>query len=363
MSKILLLGDVHLGLGFPNKSSQWFKVHKQYFDLFLFPLLEKELCKDDVIVQLGDLFDNRSSIPIDVLNYAQYIVEKMSQICQFHIIVGNHDLYTRTTNTVNTVKLFKYIPNVFVYEEATKINLFGKDILMLPWVNKRTDQVELLKKYSGCDYLFCHSDLNGAKMHLTSIAHKNTDKISVEEFSGYKNVYSGHIHLLQRNKNFTFTGNVFQMDRNDYLNTKGIFILHTETGEEQFIENTISPQFKKLYLKSEDDLVKLDVLSTNDYIDLSISNTLLIGNRKLRRKLEEVLSTGSFSSVDYIDDINKTEDLITEEYDIEDLQNQNIEYSDIIREHINKQTYESKTKIGILSEFEEIMRIYGDKYK
>lgn len=52
MSKILLLGDVHLGLGFPNKSSQWFKVHKQYFDLFLFPLLEKELCKDDVIVQL-----------------------------------------------------------------------------------------------------------------------------------------------------------------------------------------------------------------------------------------------------------------------------------------------------------------------
>lgn len=363
MSKILLIGDVHLGLGFPNKSSQWFKVHKQYFDNFLFPLLEKELSKDDIIVQLGDLFDNRSSIPIDILNYAQYIVEKMSQICQFHIIVGNHDLYTRTTNTVNTIKLFKYIPNVFVYEEPTKVNIFGKDILMLPWVNKKSDQIEILKKYSGCDYLFCHSDLNGAKMHLTSIAHKNNDKINVDEFNGYKNVYSGHIHLLQRNKNFTFTGNIFQMDRNDYLNKKGIFILHTETGEEEFIENTISPQFKKIFLKSEDDMSNLDNLSTNDYIDLSISNTLLIGNRKLRRKLEEVLSTGSFSSVDYIDDINKTEELITEEYNIEDLQNQNIEYSDIIREHINKQTYEDKTKMGILQEFNEIMRIYGEKYK
>jgi hypothetical protein len=49
---------------------------------------------------------------------------------------------------------------------------------------------------------------------------------------------------------------------------------------------------------------KLDELSNSkDYIDISISNSLLISNRKLRRKLEVILEKSGFSSVDYIDDI------------------------------------------------------------
>ncbi|NCU93675.1 MAG: hypothetical protein EBV54_06025, partial [Burkholderiaceae bacterium] len=143
-------------------------------------------------------------------NYAQDLLERISKICPMHILIGNHDLYTKSTNEVNTVKLYKYIPNITVYENPTKINFFGKSILMLPWVEKKQDQVNVLKRFSGCDYLFCHSDLNGARMHLTSVAHKNPDKIDVEEFSGFKNVYSGHIHILQVNKNFTFVGNNFE---------------------------------------------------------------------------------------------------------------------------------------------------------
>ena len=112
MSKILLIGDTHLGLGYPNSVDKWFKVHQEYFQDFLLPLLKKELTKDDIIVHLGDLFDNRSVIPINILNYAQNILEEMAQICPVHVIIGNHDLYTKSTNDVNTVKLYKYIPNI-----------------------------------------------------------------------------------------------------------------------------------------------------------------------------------------------------------------------------------------------------------
>lgn len=147
MSKILVIGDTHLGLGYPNSVDKWFKVSQEYFEEFLFPLLKKELTEDDIIVHCGDLFDNRNIVPINILNYAQSILERMSQICPVHIIIGNHDLYTKSANDVNTIKLYKYIPNVTVYEQPEKIDFMGKSILMLPWVERRKDQIEYLKSH------------------------------------------------------------------------------------------------------------------------------------------------------------------------------------------------------------------------
>ncbi len=373
MSKILLIGDSHLSLGYPNSVDKWFKIHQEYFQDFLLPLIKKELTSDDIIVHLGDLFDNRSVVPINILNFAQNVLEEMAKICPVHVIVGNHDLYTKSTNDVNTVKLYKYIPNIFVYEEPTKIEFNGKSILMLPWVEKKKEQVSILKKFTGTDYLFCHSDLNGAKMHLTSVAHKNNDKIDVEEFSGYKNVYSGHIHILQRQKQFTFVGNIFEMDRNDRDNQKGIFILDTFDNSERFIENKISPRYKKIWVKTEEDILALDSVSTKDFIDLNISNSLLINNRKLRRKLEMMLETGNFASVEYLDDIllekqkeDKTivDDITEEELNSGVVPSIQLDYTEIIKEYIRNQKYSSdRVKSGVTEEFEKITEIYNENYK
>lgn len=375
MSKILLIGDTHLGLGYPNSVDKWFKVHQEYFQDFLLPLLKKELTKDDIIVHLGDLFDNRSVVPINILNYAQNLLEEMAQICPVHIIIGNHDLYTKSTNDINTVKLYKYIPNVIVYEEPTKIEFMDKSILMLPWVEKRKNQIEILKQFTGCDYLFCHSDLNGAKMHLSSVAHKNLDKIDVEEFSGYKKVFSGHIHIRQVSKNFTFVGNLFEMDRNDLGNEKGIFILDVIEGSERFVSNNVSPKFIKLYLRNESDIDSLENVSTKDYIDLFISNSLLINNRKLRRKLESMLENGNFSSVEYIDDITirdekikdingETTESIDESINSEITPTIQLEYTSLIKDYIVNNKYDTdKIKNGVLMEFNEIINIYESNYK
>lgn len=373
MSKILLIGDSHLSLGYPNSVDKWFKIHQEYFKDFLLPLIKKELTSEDIIVHLGDLFDNRSVVPINILNYAQEILEEMSKICPVHVIVGNHDLYTKSTNDVNTVKLYKYIPNISVYEEPTEIEFNGKSILMMPWVEKKKDQIQILKKYSGKDYLFCHSDLNGAKMHLTSVAHKNNDKIDVQEFSGYKRVFSGHIHINQVNKNFTFVGNIFEMDRNDRDNQKGIFIIDTITNTETFIENNISPRYKKVYVRNEEDILSLDSVSTKDFIDLMISNSLLINNRKLRRKLEMMLETGNFASVEYLDDIllekKIDEKTIVDEVTQEELERGvipsiQLEYTEVIREYINGIKYNTdKIKNGVIQEFNEVARIYNENYK
>ena len=69
MSKIFLISDTHIGLGYPNSVDKWFKVHQEYFSDFFIPLLKERLNPGDIVVHLGDLFDNRNVIPINLLNY------------------------------------------------------------------------------------------------------------------------------------------------------------------------------------------------------------------------------------------------------------------------------------------------------
>lgn len=371
MSKIFLIGDTHIGLGYPNNVDKWYKVHQEYFNDFLIPMLKKEVKEGDIIVHLGDLFDNRNIIPINLLNFGMDMVEEISKIAPLHIIIGNHDLWSKSSSEINSIRPFRYIPNVSIYDTPTKITHNGLNILMMPYIESRLEQIDVINKNKDCHYLFCHSDLNGAKMHLTSVAHRNSDKIDIDEFSPFRKVYSGHIHLIQTAKNFTFVGSTFQMDRNDFGDQKGIFVIDTEDESEEFIKNTVSPQFKKFSVLNEEDIERLDTIKdTKDYVDLSISNNLLVSNRKLRRKLESLLEVGRFASIEYIDDISKTGDDVEGEVVKETSDESgvsisiNLDYEDYIKEYILTQKYENeKFKSGIINEFDEIIKIYNDSYK
>jgi calcineurin-like phosphoesterase family protein len=369
MSKIYLIGDSHIGLGYPNKTDKWFKIHQEYFSSFLIPLLKERVKPGDIIIHLGDLFDNRNVIPINLLNYGMDVVEEISKIAPLHIIVGNHDCWSKSSDEINTIRPFKWIPNVHIYDKTSKVEFNGLKLCLMPYIEKRLEQINLINSNKDCDYLFCHSDLNGCKMHLTSVGHRNSDKIDIEDFKSFRGVYSGHIHLIQRNKNFTFVGSNFQMDRNDYGDQKGIFIIDTNDNSEEFIPNLISPVFKKVRIAEEHDIESLEYLKdTKDYIDITISNNLLLNNRKLRRKLETLLEEGNFASIDYIDDI--TNNLSDEEKIEESIDENNIDisikldYEDYVKEYILKQKYENKNfRDGLITEYDEIIKIYKDNYK
>lgn len=366
--KAFLITDTHFGI-YPIKYDIWLKMMVDYFDNFFIPLLKERAEKGDILIHLGDLYDNRTQIPIDVLNTVERIMTEIAEILPVHLIVGNHDIFNKSTNDVNSPKALRWVPNIKIYEETTVLEMGGKELVLMPWVEKRLDQSNLLKRFSGADYLFCHSDLNGCRMHLSSVAWKNNNKIDIDDFASYGNCYSGHIHIRQENKNFTFIGSPFQMDRNDVGDQKGIYILDIETGTEEFIENNYSPKFLKLSILTEDDIYKLESVDTSkNYIDLSISNSLLINNRKVRRNIEIILEKGNFSRVEYINDIVKEE---TKEEDIEaeleemDLDNIQLdELEDIVLKYIDKQTYDSmEIKDGIIEEYMKILNIYKDEYK
>lgn len=366
--KAFLITDTHFGI-YPIKYDIWLKMMVDYFDNFFIPLLKERVEEGDVLIHLGDLYDNRTQIPIDVLNTVERIMTEISEILPIHLIVGNHDIFNKSTNDVNSPKALRWVPNIHVYEETTLLEMGGKELLMMPWVEKRLDQSNLLKRYSGADYLFCHSDLSGCRMHLSSVAWKNKNKIDIDDFASYGHCYSGHIHIRQDNKNFTFIGAPYQMDRNDVGDQKGVYILDIETGTEEFVPNTHSPEFKKLSILTEEDIYKLETVNTSkNYIDLSISNSLLINNRKVRRNIEIILEKGNFAKVEYINDIvkeeTKEEDL-EEEFEEIDLKNLQLdELEDIVLKYIEKQKYDNQDiKDGIIDEYMKILNIYKDEYK
>lgn len=364
-----MITDTHFGV-YLNNLDKWQNMMESTFYEFVIPFLKKNVQEGDILIHLGDLFDNRTSIPIITLNKVEKILKEISQILPVHMIVGNHDLFNKGTNDVNSVRLFSYISdNIHVYEKTHILEVFDEKLVLMPWVEKRLDMINEIKNNPG-DYLFCHSDLNGCRMHLNSVAHRNPDKIDINDFKGYKHVFSGHIHIRQSNNNFTFIGSPYQMDRNDMGDKKGITILDLISGDIEFVENTYSPVFKKFKVISEDDVEKLDeIKNTKDYIDLIISNNLLVNDRKLRRKLETLLEVGNFASVEYLDDIvsieTKEEDETKEEITENDLNiSIRLDYEDFIKKFIESKNYDNeKFKDGVLNEFSEIIKVYNDNYK
>jgi DNA repair exonuclease SbcCD nuclease subunit len=370
--KVFMITDTHFGI-YLNNLEKWQNMMESTFYNFVIPYLQKNAKPGDVLIHLGDLFDNRTSIPIITLNKVEKILKTISEILPVHIMVGNHDLFNKGSNEVNSVRLYSYISkNISVYEKTTTLEIDNNKLVLMPWVERRLDMIEELKKNQG-DYLFCHSDLNGCRMHLNSVAHRNADKIDVDNFKGYKRAFSGHIHIRQNNSNFEFIGSLYQMDRNDTGDQKGITVLDLETGKTHFEPNTYSPVFRKFRVTNEETIDELDTLKdSKDYIDLAISNSLLVSNRKLRRKLETMLENGKFASVEYIDDIKKTEvdgdegiveSIITEDGTTVDISIQ-LDYEKYIREYIEKRSYDNENyKDGILSEFDEVIRLYNENYK
>ena len=368
--KVFITTDWHVGI-YLNNIDKWLDMMEDYFYNYFIPYIKKNYKEGDILIHCGDLYDNRTSVPIIASYKAEKILLQLSKILPLHIIVGNHDLYNKGSNDINSLRLFNHIDNVNVYTKTSTIEIDGKKLVIMPWVEKRLDMINEIDSNPG-DYLFCHSDLNGCKMHLNSVAHRNADKIDITSFKKYKHVFSGHIHIKSGNENgnFTFVGSPYELDRNDINDEKGITILDLKSGKISFHKNNHSPVFRKFSVCTEDDIERLDELKdTKDYIDLSISNSLLISNRKLRRKLEILLENGNFTSVDYIDDI--TTELVDGEEIVESIIvddngleiSSMLEYDDYIKQYILSQKYEGKFKDGVMTEFDEVIKIYNESYK
>lgn len=360
--KAFLISDIHLGVHQIN-IDKFLNVAKDYFENFFFPLVEDNYEDGDKVFFLGDIFDNRTAIDIKALCFCKSIFDWLeSKNIETHVLIGNHDMWNEASYEFHSLIFLEKYKNVKLYTQPTKIQVGSKNILMMPYIKSMTEEKTVLETYKGkVDFLFCHSDLAGAKNNINSGA--LTHGLSIADFIFYPHVYSGHIHLRQNIKNFTFIGCPYHLDRNDRGNKKGIYIINLETSEPTFHENNVSPEYKTVELYNESDIEKLDrvlkideIISDkkiSDWYDLIINNSILMEKPEIQKKLLLATKKNTFLTIKQIDDIKlkKVED---ESVSIDNIGN----IPDLVRDYVSGQNFtDENVKNEILSILEDTIKI------
>jgi DNA repair exonuclease SbcCD nuclease subunit len=151
-----------------------------------------------------------------------------------HCILGNHDVYYRNTNKVNSIReLFE--DDLKLYEEPQVVNFDGLDIALLPWVCKDNyDESIGFIKNAAAPILVGHLELQGYDV-MRGV--KYDGGMDPKLFERYEQVYTGHFHCRQEQGNIYYLGTQYQITFADLHEQKGFHIFDTDTREIKFFPN------------------------------------------------------------------------------------------------------------------------------
>lgn len=262
--KFAIFTDLHLGI--KQDDSSWHEVALQWCDSMVNTLKEKNV-KD--IIFLGDFFHNRNTICVDTLNVTSKFLKKLSDF-NLHMILGNHDLYYKKEYTTSAVNIFDGFPNIKIYQTPEYMTVGNKKLLFCGWGYNPMDY--------RADVLFTHAEISTFKFNETQTCEDGF--LCSDLLKNYNLIYTGHFHLRQTRKTkfgeVRYVGNPFQMDFSDEHDKKGFDILDTDTLEREFVENTISPKFRRIKLSKliNMNLDEIPDLIGNSYFKLIIDKNI-----------------------------------------------------------------------------------------
>lgn len=230
--RICLITDTHWAA---RKSSK--HLH-DYFELFyknvFFPTLEEQ--EIETVIHMGDAFDSRKSIDFWGLDWTRRVVLDPLSKYNVHMVVGNHDIFFRNSNKINSPQLLlKDYTNIQTYSSPTEIKVDNLNVLLLPWICTENEEESLKAiKNTKCKVAMGHLELNGFEAYR---GHTMDDGMNSAVFDGFLKVFSGHYHTRSNNGKIFYLGNPYEMYWNDVNDTRGFHIFDTETLEHIPVNN------------------------------------------------------------------------------------------------------------------------------
>jgi len=268
--KIAILNDTHAGIR--NSSDIFMDYQERFYNEVFFPhLLENDIKH---ILHLGDYYDNRKTVNFKALSHNRKIfLEPMRKHgITMDIIPGNHDVYYKNTNELNSLKELQghYMNEVNLVLEPSVLNYDGVKVALIPWINQENEE-DTLKFLSKCkaDIVGAHLELQGFEMQKGMPCQDGMDK---KHFDRFEMVLSGHFHAKSSQGNIHYLGSQMEFFWNDCNDAKYFHVFDTETRELESIRNPITI-FEKIYYDHENmnkfkDLSYLD----NKFVKLIVVN-------------------------------------------------------------------------------------------
>lgn len=256
--KIAILNDTHAGVrGDMQAMSEY---QGRFYNEVFFPYLDKHDIKH--IIHLGDYFDRRKYVNFSSLkaNKQHFIEPMLERGITMDLILGNHDVYYKSTNTVNSPELLLFEDGVNIIQEPMVKEYDGFNIALVPWINNENyaDSVDFLLS-ANASVCMGHFEIEGALMMPGAVCSHGLDISYLKRFD---KVYSGHFHSKSEVKNCRYLGSQMQFTWSDYGDEKYFHIFDTETTEISPIHNPLT-MFEKVFY--DDTKETFESISNQDF--------------------------------------------------------------------------------------------------
>jgi DNA repair exonuclease SbcCD nuclease subunit len=211
------------------------------------------------VFHAGDVFDRRKYVNFNILDSVQkhYIDPIVENDIEVVTTVGNHDVYWKNTNNVNSVnQLFGAHKNFKVFTEPTYVKFDGLDVLLMPWINGENHEKAMsMIANSKANILMGHLEIQGFYYYRGGKCETGLDK---KIFKNFDMVLSGHFHHRHDDGTIFYLGCPYEMTYADLNDPKGFHVFDTEKLTLKFIQNP-NKMFHKIYYddrnKTFDELV------------------------------------------------------------------------------------------------------------
>jgi hypothetical protein len=269
--KIAILNDTHCGVR--NASEIYLDNAEEFYEKVFFPKCEEEGITH--IIHLGDYYDHRKFVNFRALthNRKNFLNILRERKMTMDIIPGNHDVYYKNTNDLNSLKecLGHYMNEVNIIMEPEVKEYGSLKMAMLPWIcpENYEQSIEFVKTCEA-DWLGGHLELNGFEVLRGVVSHDGMDP---KLFKRFELVLTGHYHCSSRRDNIWYLGTQMEFTWNDAHDPKYFHILDTETREIEKILNPHTLYHKIYYDDKKQDYVDFDTsILRNKFVMVVVVN-------------------------------------------------------------------------------------------
>lgn len=322
MSKIFIISNTHFNISKHLSSKEWLKNMDYYFYNEFLPFLTKTVQPNDILIHLGNFLYKSKTIDLNSLKFVQDLFEKIASILPVYIIEGDNDSLG--------LNILKNFDNIHIIKEPQQIEiLLSQKFTMLPSATK----IEDIDQFDS-DYCFLNIDyLNSPKKDVI-----------VNKLKRFKKCYNGFYDKNSVTAHIKNLGSPYNIDSD---NKKGFIVLETYDGKDKFVQNKLSPNFKKITINQESDLEISEEVFKNNYVSLTINKRLLVDNKL---KIEMLIGKHNITSINYSDD-----EILKDKEDLLDLSESSLSLNEMVIDYINQSPSENKKKI--LEEFKTIVEL------
>lgn len=259
MSKVILLGDPHIGknlvhgrVGIGSALNSRIVDQINLLDWTLDQAVESHT---NHIIITGDVYEDPKPSPLLIALFISWLKKCLNNNINVHIIMGNHDLIRSGNNATSPLDIISEIdfPNVTVYKDLNTIIIGTSAFTIVPFRDRKffgtsSAAEALISLRNNLSYELASIPLTYKKFLIGHLAIEGSipvgDEIDdltneifcpLDMFDDYDYVWMGHVHKPQVMKKINpYIAHIGSMDISNFGETehnKHIVIINVDTGD------------------------------------------------------------------------------------------------------------------------------------